>query len=306
MSMSERPVLKLKSHRTDPVPTPVVTEISVAPVVTKSPVSQAPPLPPVSNAPQLPPVSQERKSKKRIVFSGEVHAFMDLFCQNHPDHFPLCGPQIKNWAMGIRDEIIAKYSDVDPSVCRNALKLWLSRSHIKHTRALSEGGDRYTLAGDVAGQVTQEQQETARIALQQVLEKLRMPHLGLRQIGKKVKPARPKPSPAHVPSPLPSSKQGEQTMPTIEVRAFKVTIAMDAALLPTDCIAPDGQPTPPIPMIFQCGDIALTATFPGKNYKKAMKGVVSGAFAVIQGKLGSDNTLSECGLTIQPPKVVDG
>ena len=91
-------------------------------------------------------------------------------------------------------------------------------------------------------------------------------------------------------------------MHTIEVRAFKVTIAMDAVMLPTDCIAPDGQPTPPIPMIFQCGDITLTATFPGKNYKKAMKGVVPGAFAVIQGKLGSDNTMSECGLTIQPPK----
>ena len=33
-------------------------------------------------------------------------------------------------------------------------------------------------------------------------------------------------------------------MPTIDVRAFKVTIALDAALLPTDCIAPDGQPAP--------------------------------------------------------------
>ncbi len=303
MSMADRVVLKLKSHRTDPVPTPVATMATVAPVVTEPPVSQATPLPPpVSKAAQLPPISQERKSKKRIVFSGEVHAFMNLLCQNHPDYFPLCGPQIKNWAVGIRDEIIAKYSDVDPSVCKNALKLWLSHNYIKHMRALSKGGDRYTLAGDVAGEVTQEQQATAQITLQRMLEKLRMPQLRLRQIGKKVKTVRPKPSNAHVPSPLPSSKQGEQTMHTIEVRAFKVTIALDAALLPTDCIAPDGQPTPPIPMIFQCGDIALTATFPGKNYKKAMKGVVPGAFAVIQGKLGSDNTLSECGLTIQPPK----
>ena len=95
-------------------------------------------------------------------------------------------------------------------------------------------------------------------------------------------------------------------MPTIEVRAFKVTIAMDAALLPTDCIAPDGQPALPVTLAFQSGGMTLSTTFNGKSYKKAMKGVVPGAFAVIQGKLGSDNTLSECGLTIQPPKAVEG
>ena len=299
--MAERPVLKLKSALTEPVPTPVVTEIPVAPVVTEPPVSQAPPS--VSDASQMQPPP---KKKPRFEFGDEVHAFLDVLCQNHPDHFPLCGPQVKNWAIGLSDEIVARYG-VDLDMCKSALRVWVLRYGFQHMQALSSGGPRYNLAGDVVGEVTPEQQATAQMDVQNMRAKQKgKKSPGLRQIGKKVKTARPDPALALVPSPLPSSKQGEQTMHTIEVRSFKVTIALDAVMLPTDCIAPDGQPAPPIPMVFQCGDLALTATFPGKNYKKAMKGVVPGAFAVIQGKLGSDNTLSECGLTIQPPKVAEG
>ncbi len=91
-------------------------------------------------------------------------------------------------------------------------------------------------------------------------------------------------------------------MNTLEVRSIKVTIPIQAEELPTDCIAPDGQKAEPIKMTFKSGDIALVATLNGKSYKKQMKKVEPGAFAVIQGKLGANNEMIECGITIQPPK----
>ncbi len=91
-------------------------------------------------------------------------------------------------------------------------------------------------------------------------------------------------------------------MNPIEVRSIKITIPIQADSLPTDCIPPDGKPVVPVPISFKCGDIIMTATLNGKSYKKAMKGVVPGAMAVIQGKLGPGNEILECGMAIQPPK----
>jgi hypothetical protein len=93
-------------------------------------------------------------------------------------------------------------------------------------------------------------------------------------------------------------------MYSIEVKAIKVTVGIKAEELPTDCIAPDGQPAPPVDLTLTCGGVTLNASLNGKAYRKAMKTVVPGAFAAIQGKLGDGNKLIECGLTIQAPKPV--
>jgi len=95
-------------------------------------------------------------------------------------------------------------------------------------------------------------------------------------------------------------------MNKIEVKSIKVTIAIMADKLPTDCIPPDGQPIVPIPLAFQCGEITMTGTMNGKSYKKAMKGAVPGAMVVIQGKLGPGNEILECGMAIQPLKAPAG
>jgi hypothetical protein len=91
-------------------------------------------------------------------------------------------------------------------------------------------------------------------------------------------------------------------MNAIEVKAMKITIPLPAEKLPTDCIPPEGQPVGPVNLTLACGDVVLTATLNGKSYKRAMKTVQPGAFAVIQGKLAAGNTIVECGLTIQSPK----
>ena len=91
-------------------------------------------------------------------------------------------------------------------------------------------------------------------------------------------------------------------MTIIDVKSIKVTIPIQATEIPMELVPPDGKPAGVVNITFQCGDIAMAASFNGKSFKKQMKKVEPGAFAVIQGKLGPGNQLLECGLVIQPPK----
>jgi len=101
-------------------------------------------------------------------------------------------------------------------------------------------------------------------------------------------------------------KQLEENQETkvyvVDVKAIKVIIPVPVEDLPTDCLPPPGEKILPIELEFRHGDVTLKATISGRSYKKAMKKFVPGAFVMIQGKLGADNTLVQCGLTVQVPK----
>lgn len=189
--MADRPVLKLKSSKTSPSPTEVATKapvVLVEPVVTEPPVTQAPPsAPSASETPQLPLVCQEKKAKKRIMFGEDVDAFLAVLCQNHPEHFPGRGQPGKNWAIGFLNEIVEKYSNVPLETCRLALKLWVMRCHFQHEKLLSMGGSRYHLNGEIAGEVTPEQQARSRANLQLMLAKIKDKRRVSRKLAKNSK-----------------------------------------------------------------------------------------------------------------------
>ncbi len=104
--------------------------------------------------------------------------------------------------------------------------------------------------------------------------------------------------------PKPKEKQGKGNpgRTTVEVKSFKVAIALKAEDLPTDVVAPEGQPVKPVKLTLACDGLNLIADLNGKSYRKQLKKVEPGAFAVIQGRLVNGNKLMECGIAIQPPK----
>ena len=67
-------------------------------------------------------------------------------------------------------------------------------------------------------------------------------------------------------------------------------------------LVPEPKPQPDVTLQIDAGGVPLKVTFKGKNFRKSMKGIISGCFVVIQGRLAPGGEIIDPGIVLQPPK----
>jgi sRNA-binding protein len=72
------------------------------------------------------------------------------------------GAMPKPLAIGIRDDILARWPEVDPQTIKAAMRIYFARTCPLYWRAMKAGSPRYALDGSERGTVTEEQAEQAR------------------------------------------------------------------------------------------------------------------------------------------------
>ena len=95
-------------------------------------------------------------------------------------------------------------------------------------------------------------------------------------------------------------------MSVIEVNKIKVTVSIETHRLPEDILPEPGAPgsaKAQVTLTVRCGEHQLTANVKAKSYRDVLtkaKESPYGAWAVLQGNLGSGGVLEGAGITVQP------
>jgi hypothetical protein len=143
--------------RLDPAPQP---EVSPSPSAEHEPSPAS-----VESAPGSAALSRRQQ---------DVQARKDLlavFRTRWPVAFPRDFRQIKPLALGIHEDLAAALPDTPPALIRQTIALFQRWSGAGYWLAISKGGPRYDLEGDVRGAVTPEEQARARQELQAIHER---------------------------------------------------------------------------------------------------------------------------------------
>jgi hypothetical protein len=140
-----------------PLPTPV-------PAGPPIPAAVSAPAPPGAPASSGPTGAQRRRAarRERFVQSPEFAQIAAVLTSRWPHLFRVTPETIRPLAIGIADDLCTQLPDFPPGLVHRTLNQWMADHRVLYWKAVMQGGPRYALDGTPKGEVTPEQQASAR------------------------------------------------------------------------------------------------------------------------------------------------
>jgi ProP effector len=155
LPQTNAPVAKGVPQQSQPSPPP----LPVAPV---TPVPESTPPPPPGPTGRSAAQRRRYQERQRFLQSPEFTQIATAMTTRWPQLFRVTPETIRPLAIGIYHDLCAHLPDFPPKLIHHTLSQWMADHRVIYWKAVMQGGPRFDLEGNPKGEVTPEQQASAR------------------------------------------------------------------------------------------------------------------------------------------------